>query len=156
MSTSSAKAYAPDRDYDVFFSYASVDDEPRLPSRDETRWVTYFRQCLVTAVDRKLRRKGSVKVFWDRKELASSNAPLTPALESVLDETAVFVAIASAGYLHPECWCNLERKHFLAGLGDTAEKRAAQRRLWIILIGDIPTAEWQEAFFPDVKAQIYL
>jgi hypothetical protein len=150
-----SKAYVPDCDHDLFFSYATVDDNERLPGREETRWVTYFRQCLVTAVDRKLGRKGSVKVFWDRKEWASSNAPLIPALESVLNETAILVAIASAGYLHPECWCNLERKHFLARLGDTAEKRAAQRRLWIILIGDIPTAEWQEAFFPDVKAQIF-
>jgi hypothetical protein len=141
--------------YDLFFSYAGVDDEPRLPGRDETRWVTYFRKCLLTAVDRKLGRRGSVQVFWDRKELASSNAPLTPELKNDLDRTAIFVAIVSRSYLHPECWCNLERKHFLAGLGSTPQERAAQRRIWIIHIEEILTAQWQEAFFPDVKAQVF-
>lgn len=150
-----SKAYVPDCDYDLYFSYATVDDDERLPGREETRWVTYFRKCLVTAIDRKVGRNDSIKVFLDRKELASSNAPLKQALKDALDKTAVFIAIASASYLHPECWCNLERKHFLARLGDTAEKRAAQRRLWIILIEEMPTANWQEAFFPDVKAQVF-
>jgi hypothetical protein len=150
-----SQAYVPDCHYDLFFSYATVDDNERLPGRQETRWATYFRKCLVTAIDRKVGRNDSIKVFLDRQELASSNAPLTPALKDALDKTAVFIAIASSSYLHPECWCNLERKHFLARLGDTAERRAAQRRLWIILIEEMPTAKWQEAFFPDVKAQVF-
>jgi hypothetical protein len=155
MSTSSVKAYVSDCDYDLFFSYATVDDEHRLPNRDETRWVTYFRKCLVKAVDRKLGRKDSVRVFWDRKELASSNAPITPDLKNALERTAIFIAIVSGSYLHPECWCNLERRHFLASLGGTPQERAAQRRIWIIQIEEISTAQWQEAFFPDVKAQVF-
>ena len=150
-----SQAYVPDCDYDLFFSYATVDDKERLPGREETRWVTYFRKCLVTAIDRKVGRTDSIKVFLDRQELAPSNAPLTTALRGALDKAAVFIAIVSASYLHPECWCNLERNHFLARLGDAAEKRAAQRRLWIILIDEMPTAKWQEAFFPDVKAQVF-
>jgi hypothetical protein len=71
----------PQSTYDLFFSYATVNDEPRLPNRDETRWVTSFRKCLLTVLDRKLGRKDAVQVFWDRKELASSNAPLTPELK---------------------------------------------------------------------------
>jgi hypothetical protein len=155
MSTSSGKAYTPGCDYDLFLSYATADDESRLPDREETRWVTYFRRCLVTAVDRKLGRKDSIKVFWDRKELAFSNAPLTRELKNALDRTAIFVAVVSRSYLHPECWCNLERKYFLASLGPTSKERAAKRRIWIIQIEEIPTAEWQEAFFPDVKSQVF-
>jgi hypothetical protein len=94
-------------------------------------------------------------VFWDRTELASSNAPLTPELKNDLDRTAILVAIVSGSYLHPECWCNLEREHFLAGLGSTPEQRAAQRRIFIIQIEEMPVAQWQKAFFPDVKAQVF-
>jgi hypothetical protein len=65
------------------------------------------------------------------------------------------VAIVSGNYLHPACWCNLEREHFLARLGITPQERAAQRRIWIIQIEEVPTAQWQEAFFPDVKAQVF-
>jgi hypothetical protein len=35
-------------DYDLFFIYATVDDKERLPGSEETRWVTYFRKCLLT------------------------------------------------------------------------------------------------------------
>jgi hypothetical protein len=150
-----SQAYVSDCDYDLFFSYATVDDKERLHGDVETRWVTYFRKCLLQAVDRKIGRDDSIKVFLDSKEFASSNAPLTRALIDALDKTAVFIAIVSTGYLHHECWCNLEREHFLASLGDTPEERAAKRRLWIILIEDIPNTTWQAAFFPDMKAQVF-
>jgi hypothetical protein len=150
-----SKAYASDFDYDLFFSYATVDDEERLPGREESSWVTYFRKCLIKAIDRKVGRNHSIKVFHDKRELESSNAPLTPALKDALDKTAIFVAIVSASYLHPECWCNLERKHFLERLGDTPEERASERRVWIIQTEEMPPAKWQEAFFPDVKAQTF-
>jgi hypothetical protein len=71
-----SKAYVPDCEYDLFFSYARVDDNQRLPDREDTRWVTYFRKCLVTAIDRKLGRTDSIKVFLARKELASSTRHL--------------------------------------------------------------------------------
>jgi hypothetical protein len=94
-------------------------------------------------------------MFVDRQELASSNAPLTPALKDALARTAVFVGIVSSSYLHPDCWCNLEREYVIATLGSTPQERAAQRRLWIILIDEVPIAKWQKEFFPDVKAQVF-
>jgi hypothetical protein len=147
--------YASGFDYDLFFSYASVDDEPRISDRDDTRWVTYFRKCLVMAVDRKVGAGDSVRVFWNGEKVASSNAPLTPELKNALERTAIFVAIVSGSYFHPESWCNLERRHFLASLGSTARERAAQRRIWIIQIDEMPIAQLQEAFFPDVKAHVF-
>lgn len=155
MCTPSRIAYVPNCDYDLFFSYATVDNTERLPGRKDTRWVNYFRKCLLTAIDRKIGRQDSIKAFFDERELAASNAPLTPALQEALNRTAVFIAIVSGSYLHPQCWCNLERAHYLETLGDTPEKRAAQRRVWVIQTEEIPNAQWQKAFYPDVKAPVF-
>ena len=60
------------------------------------------------------------------------------------------------GWLSPsDVLVHLEREHFLARLGDTPEKRAVQRRLWIIQIEEMPTAKWQKAFFPDAKGHVF-
>ena len=142
-------AYTPNFEYDLFFSYAAVDNVEQLPGRPETRWVSFFRDCLVRAIERKLGRQGLVRWFFDKKDL-ESNAPLTPELQAALDNSAVFVAINSPSYLHPDCWCKIERQRFLQRLGRTPEERAKQRRVWIAHMDKVPRNEWQAAFFPDL------
>lgn len=142
-------AFVPQYEFDVFFSYATVDDEPAIEGREETRWVTLFRRSLLRAIERKLGRRG-LHEFFDRKDLAS-NAPLTPELERALDRSAVFLAINSPAYLHPDCWCRLERQRFLAQLGRTDAERAAQRRIWIVHLDEVDRATWQAEFFPELR-----
>ncbi|HAB19518.1 MAG TPA: toll/interleukin-1 receptor domain-containing protein [Verrucomicrobiota bacterium] len=143
-------AFVPNREFDIFFSYATVDDEPAIPGRLETRWVSLFRESLLKAIGRKLGRRELVREFFDRKDLAS-NAPLTPELQRALDQSALFIAINSPAYLHPECWCRMERQRFLSRLGQTDAERAAQRRVWIVHLDEVPRATWQSAFFPDIR-----
>jgi len=143
-------AFVPNREFDLFFSYATVDNEPAIPGRRETCWVSLFRECLLKAIGRKLGRRELVREFFDRTDL-DSNTPLTAELERALDQSALFVAINSPAYLHPDCWCKLERQRFLSQLGPPNAARAAQRRVWIAHLDEVPRAAWQNELFPEIR-----
>ncbi len=134
--------------YDVFLSYARVDNEPRLVGRDDSKWVDAFRVCLTKAINRKIGRNGSVSVFWDT-EVLESTTQFNEKIAMAVKNSAVFVAINSPAYLHNECYCKKERELFLNELGDTPEERGAQQRVWVIHIDNVPRDEWQSAFFPN-------
>ena len=98
-------AYVPGFDYDIFISYASVDNEPEL---DQEGWVSTFFQLLQTRLWKLLGRKGCFSPWIDRKELDGSFL-LTPGIEMPLKKTAVMVALLSPGYLKSP-WCPWERE----------------------------------------------
>ena len=147
-------SYVPGFQYDVFFSYATVDNVPSAAKTDNTGWVSRFRTCLMASVDRKLGRRSSASDFFDHQDLAS-NSPLTRSLEDALRSSAVFVAINSMGFLDPACACRQECTRFLEVLGATPEERRDQRRVWIVHIDDVPRVEWQAVFFPDVRGKAF-
>src|SRR5262245_58391118 len=107
---------------DIFLSYASADNiDIARPWVSQTKWVMCFKVALQQAVDKDLGRSGDAKWFLDAKDLRTGDH-LTEAIQSALDKTKVFVAIASTAYFHDKCWCKMERDYFLKRLGVSAGK----------------------------------
>src|SRR5687768_15029184 len=97
--------------YDIFLSYATVDDTILADKfADQTTWVKCFKVALQQAVDQALGRIGAANWFLDSKDL-KTGVELHSTIREGLDDTLLFVALLSPGYFHPESWCNLEREH---------------------------------------------
>ncbi len=108
MSTQ-AKAYAgPDFDYDVFVSYAWVNNDPKGTAGT---WVSDLQERLQTVLDERLGRAGSSRFFFDRDEL-SRTKDFRDHIEQALNRTAVFVAVISQGYVASVMNSMEELRHF--------------------------------------------
>ena len=138
--------------YDVFLSYAKMNDEPVFPGDESTRWVSSFVSSLRTQLLHELGREPAV--FFDAKDL-SGNRALTPDITSALDSSSLFVAVHSVGY-HEREWCRLECRHFISTLGADP---AGAGRVFVIHIMDMDKrlgrAAWQQVFFPDVRGYFF-
>ena len=93
--------------YDIFVSYAHVDDEPL--SGAPRGWVSTLVRNLEVQLATKLGRKYAPP--WMDHQLAG-NAPLTPEIVAALRETATLLVFVSPGYLVSD-WCKREREAFL-------------------------------------------
>jgi hypothetical protein len=94
--------------YDIFISYAHVDDEP-LPG-ESSGWVTTLVAYLKILLARKLGRKEHFSLWMDHQ--LAGNVPVTPQILSALQKSATIVIILSPGYL-ASLWCRLEMNSFL-------------------------------------------
>src|ERR671915_1255769 len=100
-------AFVPGHKYDVFVSYAHVDNLPLAGAG--TAWVSTLIQNLKVLLARKLGR--DLAEIWMDPRLVG-NVPLTPAILDSLGETATLLVILSTGYLASE-WCQREKNQFL-------------------------------------------
>ena len=94
--------------FDVFVSYAHVDNEPLPPATEG--WVSTFARVLQARMAQKLGRAEAFELFID--EELSGNALLTPQLLDRIREAATLVIVYSAAYRSSE-WCNREKNTFL-------------------------------------------
>src|SRR6266446_254357 len=138
--------------HDIFLSYACMDNEPAIPGRPNSAWVTTFREVLFGRLKGLLAREPNV--FFDNSDL-SGNSALTPRIEAALNDSHLFVAISSPAY-YARPWCKLERTRFIARLQPNP---VAAERVFVIHITDVdpliqPRA-WQSEFFPDLKGYYF-
>ncbi|MDH3598296.1 MAG: toll/interleukin-1 receptor domain-containing protein [Candidatus Tectomicrobia bacterium] len=97
--TSSESAYAGgELTYDVFLSYAHVNNHP-----DGGAWVSEFHKQLRAKLDERLGRSGRAKFFFDTGTLGK-NVEFGPQIEEALRKSATVVAVISQGYIEsPNC-----------------------------------------------------
>jgi hypothetical protein len=106
--------------HDVFVSYALVDDQPFDTGRSDQSagWVATLVQHLEKFLAQEIGRREAFTVWKDTSHLRGNDA-LTEEIETVLKNTAVFIAIISQGYL-ASAWCQDEARlftrHFAADL----------------------------------------
>ncbi len=98
--------------YDVFISYAHVDDEP-LPGAAKG-WVATFVGGLKNKLNQELGRRGAYRLWMDY-ELRGNDA-VTPKIHEILDGASTLVLFLSKGYL-ASTWCREELKRFAERLG---------------------------------------
>lgn len=114
-------AYAGAFEYDLFISYAAVDDlEPA--AEDGRGWVSVFVHHLEVVLASRLGSNDKLRVFFDRRNLAG-NHHLQELLEAVR-RSALFLAIASPAYAERE-WTRRELDAFVKEASDT-------RRLFVV------------------------
>ncbi len=101
-------AFVPHYDYDIFVSYAHVDDEP-LAGADKG-WISTLISCVKTRLAQILGRSDAYSLWMDH-ELAS-HVKITPQIMDTLSRTATLIIVLSPGYVASE-WCKREKDTFL-------------------------------------------
>jgi hypothetical protein len=120
-------AFVPLSKYDVFVSYAVVDNGQPLGKR--YGWVTAFVDQFEVELARRLGRREYFELWVDRKRL-SCNDVFSFEIEANLRQSAVMVVLYSQGYLESS-WCSRERETFMQSVTDRVDP---DRRLFLVEI----------------------
>ncbi|RAH96695.1 hypothetical protein DLJ53_30990 [Acuticoccus sediminis] len=100
-------AYTPGYEYDVFVSYASVDDFNLIDDGDG--WITELVELLDRMIRSRLGGGDNLNIYFDRHRLASNHG-LSTLLDAVR-QSATFFAVASSAYNQRE-WTQREIAEF--------------------------------------------
>jgi len=138
-------AYVPGFQYDLFVSYAHIDNLPAIADDDKSGWVHSLIQKLDVSLAQKLGVKGAI---WMDPRLAG-NEPVTPALLESIARCANLLIVLSEGYLQSE-WCALERQKFIEAAGGDPGKR-----LFVIQLDEIPRERWPAELQDLIGFQFY-
>jgi len=109
--------YVPNYKYDVFVSYAHVDDTP-FPGASEG-WVTTFVRLLKKRLGEKIGRDDAYSLWMDH-ELGSGQF-ISEQLIDNLRDAATLVVVLSPGYV-ASSWCQRERDAFLSLIRDRTQR----------------------------------
>ena len=104
-------AFVPQYGYDIFISYAHVDDSP-LPGAD-IGWVTNLVDCIKTRLAQMLGRSDAYSLWMDHE--LSGHVPVTPQIIGTLRQAATLVVVLSPGYV-ASAWCRQEKSAFLGAI----------------------------------------
>jgi hypothetical protein len=110
-------ALAPQSGYDLFISYAHVDDAPVFG----TRWVSALLQDLRNLLAQKMGRPDAFSIWWDETDLRGNHA-VTPEIRAMLQQSATMLMVLSPGYLASQ-WCRQEKDLFFEVLGGKPQDR---------------------------------
>jgi hypothetical protein len=110
-------AYVPNYEFDVFVSYAHVDD---IPMGVDRGWVSTFIDYLQPLLAQRLGRLETINVWFDRGEL-SGNDPITPEIHARLEKSATILIFLSPGYL-ASTWCRQELERFVNRAGENSPR----------------------------------
>lgn len=126
----------PGFEYDLFVSYAHLDDAPDVGR--EFGWVATLKDNLKTRLDRRLGIRSNI---WMDQRLVAESQLSAPILEG-LQRSAGLLVVLSRAYLNSP-WCARERGGFLDGLLD---RRSLRRPLFIVECDDLEHERLPEAF----------
>ena len=130
-------AFVPNFDYDVFISYAWVDNQVDDDDQSAHGWVSQFRDRLTRRIDQKLGRIDSARIFFDTFAIGK-NHDFGPQIEAALSKTAVMVVVFSPGYIASKA-CREELQCFSQVV---QEKLSASGRLFLVHLDYVPSAKW--------------
>ncbi|HYW47350.1 MAG TPA: TIR domain-containing protein [Bryobacteraceae bacterium] len=136
-------AYLAPFEYDVFLSYARVDN--LSISGDAAGWVTRFHKHLVISLSKRIGRIGAVHI-WRDSEIDPSQL-FDATIQEKIRTSAIFVALTSQGYLESK-YCRSELRGFHEKAQHEAQGVAVGDRLRIVnvLLQNIPPARWPAEF----------
>ena len=120
-------AFIPDYEFDVFLSYAQVNNE--------SGWTAKFRDGLRLKVDQQLGRSGAARWFFDTFSL-QGNRSVPIALDEAITRSAALVVVVSPGYLSSS-WCREELKRFVDSAGGIEN---ADRKVFVAYCEDVQRA----------------
>lgn len=129
--------------YDIFISYARVDDMP-WPGND-TGWVTHFKAYLNTALTKQFGRDGIVAV-WHDVDQVGGGMHFDEAIQEGVERSAIFLALLSNGYLAEQCFCTkeLEWFHRKAESDPYGLKIGHRDRAFNVRLQNVPREQWPE------------
>jgi hypothetical protein len=122
-------------DYDIFVSYAHVDDMP-LPGATQG-WVTTFSTCIKMKLAQKLGRNDAYALWMDHE--LRGGQPITPHILETVRRSAILLVVLSPGYI-ASSWCRRELETFHSLI---AEGQA--RHVFVVELDPIDKAELPSA-----------
>lgn len=128
-------SWVPGFEFDVFISYARVDDS--TPDHGPG-WVARFHRHLEVALCKKVGRLDAIKIWRDVREI-SGNHLFDRTIEDAVRGSAVFVGLSSRGYLESE-YCRQELQSFASKAQQEPAGLAIgdEYRVFNVLLNNIP------------------
>lgn len=136
-------AYVPDFEYDLFISYAHVDN---LTTPNESKgWITTFEEFLAVFLSRRVGEIDGVKIWRDLTLDGSQLFDET--IQNRIKESAIFLAFTSTGYLTSD-YCQKELQWFHQNAsGDKLGINVGDRmRVFNVLLNNIPYKNWPQCY----------
>ena len=139
---------------DIFLSYARVDNQPS-PGEDEG-WVDLFKKTLEIELAKRVGRAGAVNVWMDTRRLAS-NQFFDDEIERQIEQSGIFVALTSRGYIHPDSYCRKEIDlfHRKAQTPPESLRVGTRSRIFNAMLYNIPYKAWPTEFVGISSAVFY-
>lgn len=133
-------ALVPGYEYDIFISYAHVDNAT-FPGQ-ESGWIQTFYDNLNLMLAKRFGRMGMVKIWWDSQKLDGSIL-FNDSIESGIKNSAIIICLNSPGYMQSE-WCQreLETFHEKAQSEKIGLKVADRSRILHVMLNNIPKENW--------------
>jgi hypothetical protein len=132
-------AYLSSFDYDLFISYAHVDNQ--TAGGGGRGWVARFQEQLELQLSRRLGRIGAAKFWWD--DSLDGSQVFDRTIQETINRSALFVALTSEGYLASD-YCRKELGWFCqkAGAEPFGLFVGDRSRVFNVLIDNIPHERW--------------
>lgn len=132
-------SYLPDFQYDVFISYAHIDNSVR--NQNDKGWVTQFYNELVFWITQRIGRSDKFKIWWDEK--LSDNHVFTNEIKDAIKNSALLITFSSNAYYESQ-YCIDELKWFYE---NTAKGKPGlsinnMYRIYNIRLNNIDNVKW--------------
>ena len=126
-------AFVPGHKFDLFVSYAIVDNQ--------RGWVTALVRELKIQLAAWLGRSDAFDVWWDRTDLDEAGA-LDDQIGRTLDQTAALVVVLSRAYMASP-WCKEERRLFLEAV---RHRELSDNRTFLVDLGNLDVEDRPNEF----------
>ncbi|SRX73672.1 toll/interleukin-1 receptor domain-containing protein [Aequorivita antarctica] len=135
-------ALIPGYEYDIFISYAHVDNLA-FPGQLEG-WIKQFYQNLNVMLAKRFGRMDMVKIWWDSKKLDGS-VLFDDSIEEGIKKSAIMICLNSPGYIQsPYCKQELDIFYKKSQSEKAGLKIANRSRIINVLLNNIPFSQWPE------------
>jgi hypothetical protein len=142
-------AFVPGFEFDVFVSYAHVDNVALVPGKVSSGWVHTLVDGLRELLHQRLGRKEWGNIWIDPR--LTGDLSLTPEIQQAVTHSATLMVILSEGYLN-SMWCDRERKLFF----EAASRRGdAEAHVFVVQQTEIERARWPREFADRVGYEFF-
>ncbi len=133
-------ALIPGYEYDIFISYAHVDNAT-FPGQADG-WIEQFYKNLNLMLAKRFGRLDIVKIWWDNKKLDGS-VLFDDSIETGIKKSAIMICLNSPGYIASD-YCKLELNTFYTKAhSEKAGLKVGERsRILHVLLNNIPHPKW--------------
>lgn len=135
-------AYVPGFKYDIFISYAHLDNQKPF----DAGWVEMFYKSLEWFLSERTGKMNEIKIWWDSKKLDGTTL-FDNSISSGVEDSAIMISLVSKFYLGSE-YCSKELDTFSKkAQGHPLGLQVGDRsRMVHVLLQNIPFNEWPSHF----------
>ncbi|HVF80538.1 MAG TPA: toll/interleukin-1 receptor domain-containing protein, partial [Flavisolibacter sp.] len=132
-------SYLPNFQYDVFISYAHVDNSVR--HQNDKGWITQFYNELVFWITQRVGRSDKFKIWWDEK--LSDNHVFNNEIKDAVKNSALLITFSSNAYYESQ-YCIDELKCFYENTAKSNPGLSVNNmyRIYNIRLNNIDHAKW--------------